>query len=153
MCSSDTASQERAGMDEDRSSYRPISNLPFLSNLIEKVMARRIEHHIQLNDLHDRYQSAHRKDHSTETDLIKVHSDICDSLDEGSMAALVLCYTFGTEHEALSWMKSYLSDRFQHIFIAGSKSADSQLDSGVPQGSVLGPVMYCTWRDHQMTWF
>ena len=57
-----------------------------MSKFIEKDTARRIEHHIRISDLHDRY----RKDHSTETTLIKVHSDICDSLDEGSMAALLL---------------------------------------------------------------
>ena len=53
-----------------------------------------------------------------------------------------LKYAFGIEHEALSWMKFYLSDMFQHILIAGCKSADSQLAFGVPQGSILGPKMY-----------
>ena len=42
-------------------------------------------------------------------------------------------------------MKSYLSDRFQHILIASCKTADSQLDFGVPQGSVLGPKMCCMY--------
>ena len=50
---------------------------------------------------------------------------------------------FGTEHQALSWMKSYFSDSIHRILIAGCISADSQLDFCVPQGSVLGPKMYC----------
>ena len=53
-------------------------------------MARRIEYHIRVCDLYHRDQSPHRKDRSTQTSLIKVHSDISDSLAEGSMAALVL---------------------------------------------------------------
>ena len=57
---------------------------------MQKVVARSIEHHIRINDLHVRYQSAYSKAHSTETALIKVHSDTSDNLDEGSMAALVL---------------------------------------------------------------
>ena len=81
---------KKAGIDEeDISSYWPISNPPFCHNL-ENILARRIEHHIRINDLRDRYQSGYRKDHSTETAVIKVHIAICDSLDEGSIAAVVL---------------------------------------------------------------
>ena len=90
-CSAVTPLLKEAGMDEEvMSSYRPISNLPFLSKLKEKVEVRRIEHHIQINDHYDRYDSAYRKDHATEMALIKVHCDISDSLVEGSMAALIL---------------------------------------------------------------
>ena len=59
--------------------YRPISNLPFISKLIEKVVARRIEEHLEHNDLNDIYQSAYRRGHSTETALLKVHSDIAEA--------------------------------------------------------------------------
>ena len=74
----------------DMSNYRPISNLHFLSKLVKKIVARRIEYHKRINNLQGRYQSAYRKDHSTETALMKVHSDISDSLDDRSMAALEL---------------------------------------------------------------
>ena len=98
--------------EEDITSCQPIYNLPILSKLIEKIMARRIEHNIQIN--------AQGKDHSVEIAVIEVHSDISDSIDDGSMAALVLldlspefdiaddilvrCLecSFGTENEALS---------------------------------------------------
>ena len=92
-CAAVTPLLKKAGMaEEDMSSYRPIFNLPFLSKLIQKVLARRIEHHIRNNGLYDRYQSAFHKDHSTETSLTEVHSDISDSLDEGFVAALVLLH-------------------------------------------------------------
>jgi len=68
---------KRSGLDkEEIKNYRPISNLPFISKLIEKVVARRIEEHLEHNDLNDVYQSTYRRCHSTETALLKVHSDI-----------------------------------------------------------------------------
>ena len=70
--------------------YRPVSNLPFISKLVEKVVARRIEEHLEHNDLNDSYQSAYRRDHSTETVLLKVHSDVAGALDERSMTVLII---------------------------------------------------------------
>jgi hypothetical protein len=75
---------------EDMKNYRPISNLPFISKLIENVVARHIEEHLKHNDLNDIYQSAYRRGHSTETALLKVHIDIAEVLDEGSMTALII---------------------------------------------------------------
>jgi len=108
--------------------YRPISNLPFISNLIEKVVAMRIEEHLEYNDLNDIYQSAYLRGHSTETVLLKVHSDIGEALDEGFMTALIMlhlsatinvidhpilpkCLEFSLEikEKALTWIKSYLT--------------------------------------------
>ena len=67
-CASLTPLLKKAGIDEeDRSSYHPISNLRFLSTVIEKVMARRIEYNRGINGLYDIYQSAYRKDLATET--------------------------------------------------------------------------------------
>jgi len=74
--------------------YRPISNLPFISKLIEKVVARRIEEHLEHNGLNDIYQSACRRGHSTETALLKVHSDIAEALDEGHMTSLIMLDLF-----------------------------------------------------------
>ena len=75
---------------EDMNNYRPISYLPFISKLIENVVARHIEEHLKHNDLNDIYQSAYRRSHSTETALLKVHSGITEVLDEGSMTALII---------------------------------------------------------------
>ncbi|KAK2150662.1 hypothetical protein LSH36_396g02009 [Paralvinella palmiformis] len=70
--------------------YRPIYNLPFISKLIEKVVARCIEEHLEHNELNDSYQSAYRRDYSTEIAILKVHSDTAEAFDEGSMTALII---------------------------------------------------------------
>jgi len=83
----------RPGLDkEEMKNYRPISNLPSISKLIEKVEATRIEEHVEHNDFNEIYQSTYRRGHSTETALLKVHSDIAEALDERSMTALIMLY-------------------------------------------------------------
>jgi len=71
---------------EDMKNSRPISNLSFISKLIEKVVTRHLVH----SDLNDSYQSAYRRGQSTETDLLKVHCGIAETLNEGFMAALIM---------------------------------------------------------------
>ena len=70
--------------------YRPVSNLSFLSKILEKVVASRLNSHI--NSLHTStdYQSAYRKFHSTETALLNIHNDILSSMDDGRVTALTL---------------------------------------------------------------
>ncbi|KAK2172336.1 hypothetical protein NP493_968g00004 [Ridgeia piscesae] len=70
--------------------YRPISNLPFISKVIERVVAKQLTVYLQEHDLHDQFQSAYRKDHSTETALIKVHNDILCAVDRGCVVVLVM---------------------------------------------------------------
>jgi hypothetical protein len=61
--------------------YRPVSNLSFISKILEKVVVSRLECHLQPNSLLDDWQSAYRTGHSTETALLRVHQDIILALD------------------------------------------------------------------------
>jgi hypothetical protein len=61
--------------------YRPVSNLSFISKILEKVVVSRLECHLQPNSLLDDWQSAYRTGHSTETALLRVHQDITLALD------------------------------------------------------------------------
>ena len=70
--------------------YRPVSNLPFLSKILEKLVAKRLETHLRSHRLHDNLQSAYRTGHFTETVLLKVHHNIAEALDMKCIAALVL---------------------------------------------------------------
>ena len=112
-------------------------------------------------NLHNPFQSAYRKGHSCETAVLKVQNDILRALDQGYVVIHVmldLSAAFDTlEHEillhrlrnklgvsgtVLEWFRSYLADRSQQVFISGSVSSKSSLTVGVPQGSVLGPILF-----------
>ena len=70
--------------------FRPISNLAFLSKVVEKVVSKQIIQYIDLNKLNERYQSAYRAFHSTETALLKVYNEIAWSIDAGPESLLFL---------------------------------------------------------------
>jgi hypothetical protein len=70
--------------------YRPVSNLSFISKILEKVVAKRVISHVQESKAANSFQSAYRKFHSTETALLKIHSDLLTSMDEGRVTALTL---------------------------------------------------------------
>ena len=144
--------------------YRPVSNLAFISKIIEKVVAARLIEHLSSNGLKDQYQSAYRKGHSTETALICVHNDIVSAVDKGCGVCLILLdlsaafntvdhtilCTFQENHNglgghALDFFKSFLADRTQCISVKGVMSEMNRLIYGVPQGSVLGPIEFCIY--------
>ena len=146
----------------DLKNYRPISNLFFLSKLIECVIAARLSSHLSYHNLMSKLQSAYRKFHSSETALLNVQNDILASLDSGHSTALLLLdlsaafdtidhsilthrlqHWFGISYSTLNLLSSFPSDRFQTIIIIpASKSNLVLLEYDVPQGSVLGPQLY-----------
>ena len=144
--------------------YRPVSNLAFVSKLIEKAVVHQLNTHLQQNDLVAEFQSAYRGGHSTETALLRVQSDILCAVDQGKAAFLVLLdlsaafdtidhdrlLTFmetqlGIGGTVLKWFQSYLCTRKQSVVIDGIVSETSTLKYGVPQGSVLGPILFCIY--------
>lgn len=156
---------KKPGLDKDEfKSYRPVSNLPFLSKILEKVVEARLDDHLLLNNLYDSHQSAYRRGHSTETALLKVQSDIADTLDHGTSVILIMLdlsaafdtidhnillkrfsHSYGIRGMAQAWFRSYLTDPHQCIEIENSVSEYMLMQFGVPQGSVLGPKEYCMY--------
>ena len=141
--------------------YRPVSNLDFISKLLERVVAKQLENHLTMNDLYEILQSAYRKHHSTESALLKVNNDILKAINEDKVCLLVLLdlsAAFDTiDHQmllerlhqdfhitgsVLKWITSYLLERKQKVAISNETSSEKNLDFGVPQGSVLGPVLF-----------
>ena len=133
--------------------YRPISALPFLSKCLEAAWIEAWKP--ALENLLPTYQSAYRQAHSTETALLHV----ADSLRSNSSPSLLLfdlSAAFDTiDHDlllnrlsghipaqALKWLHSYLTNRSQLVSIGGTSSASTPLRTGVPQGSVLGPILF-----------
>ena len=82
---------KKTGLDkENLCNYRPISNLKFLSKILERVVCVRIQKHANENSLGDVFQSAYKPNHGVETALLCVHSDIMCALDNGEVCAVVL---------------------------------------------------------------
>ena len=156
---------KKSGLDKEvLKNYRPVSNLSFISKVLEKVVAKRLDDHMLDNNLYSSVQSAYRERHSTETALLKVQSDILTALDSGSGAVLLMLdlsaafdtidhgillsrlnSLYGISGDALDWFKSYLSNRVQRVIIGDTVSECKNLNFGVPQGSVLGPKIYCMY--------
>ena len=142
-------------------SYRPVSNLQYISKLTEKVVALQFIKFCKDNGLLERLQSAYKEGHSIETALVRVHNDLLTAMDRRDCVLLILLdlsaafdtldhelllqrlnTRCGVEGMALSWFESYLSNRSQSIVINGTESVKKTLSYGVPQGSVLGPLLF-----------
>ena len=155
---------KKTGGGTELSNYRPVSNLPFISKLVERVVADQLTKHMQINAPLPIHQSAYRQHHSTETVLGKVVSDILECMGRKEVALLVLLdlsaafdtvdhnilidimqKEFGIQNVALDWLSSYLVNRSQRVLISGSTSESVQMKFGVPQGSCLGPVLFTAY--------
>lgn len=151
---------------DDANSYRPISNLSFVSKFVERVVAERFTEHAERNKLFPSNQSAYRRYHNTETAVISVMDDIIRAIDRGEVTALVLLdlsaafdtvdhqtlldvlhRRFAVDSTPLQWFKSYLTDRSQSFFVDGAQSAVITVDCSVPQGSVLGPLEFISYTE------
>jgi hypothetical protein len=153
---------KKPGLDpEALKNYRPVSNLGFLSKVLERAVAEQLQSYLQENKLLAQMQSAYRKYHSTETALLRVTNDVLTALDQQCNVVLMLLdlsaafdtidhhillgrleSRFGIQGTVLAWFKSYLEGRHQAVSIKGARSDCVELRCGVPQGSVLGPVLF-----------
>lgn len=150
----------------DLNSFRPISNLSYVSKLLERLINKRLTDFMDKHMLLPKTQSAYREHHSTETALVRVHNDIVRAIDQGDICALVLLdlsaafdtvdhsilldvfrMRFGVVDGALNWFESYLSGRTQQVCIGSDLSAILPMPYGVPQGSVLGPKQFIAYTE------
>ena len=141
--------------------FRPISNLTYIGKIIERVVLRRLNTHLNTNNLNCKEQFGYKKHHSTESLLIRVTNDILVASDERTATVVMLLdlsAAFDTvdhslllrilEHEigikgvVLNWFRSFLSGRTQRIRLGNTVSEEIFIKFGVPQGSVLGPVLF-----------
>ena len=153
---------KKSGLDPtDPASYRPISNLSFISKLVERVTHKQLSDYVESNHLLPPTQSGFRRHHSTETAVIKVYNDIILALDSGFITVLLLLdfsaafdyvdhtlllktmqVQFGITASAIQWIASFLSSRSYSIKLGGCSSKIFTVLFGVPQGSILGPLLF-----------
>lgn len=142
------------------SDLRSISILPFLSKIMEKVMETQLNSFLNDNNILPEKQSGFRSGHSCETALAEVTDSVIRSLDRSMASVLIMLdysKAFDTlNHElllamlkyiglsdlALRLIRSYLTNRVQRVCIGSSISDMVRVTGGVPQGSILGPLLY-----------
>ena len=141
--------------------YRPVSNLPVISKLLEKVVLNQLNDYLEINSLHCPVQSGYRPLHSCETLLVRMTDDILKDMEQGCVVTLVLLdlsaafdtidhdilikkllEDFGIQGSALRWFEDYLRGRSFCVKVDGGFSEFLCLLFGVPQGSLLGPVLF-----------
>ena len=161
-----TVKDQKRDLDE-LSNYRPVSNIPFLSKIIEKVVLFQLDEYLSKNNLYCTQQSGYRKYHSCETLNIKMFDEILKDVDSGNIVALVLldmsaafdtvdhtllldllkkCY--GITGKVLHWFSTYLKDRRFSVNVYNTFSEYVNAIFGVPQGSILGPILFILYTKH-----
>ncbi|GFS07086.1 reverse transcriptase-like protein [Elysia marginata] len=121
---------KKPGLDENAlKNFRPISNLKFLSKILEKLVLKQLLEHLNKSNVNEVFQSACKAFHSTETALLKVTSDVLESIDQKEICVMTLLdlfaafdtidrnilltrlnQTFGLSGTVLQWFESYLSN-------------------------------------------
>ena len=145
--------------------YRPISLLPVLSKVFEKVVYNQVYEYFTLHKLFYKSQYGFRKGHSTELACLELLDRVFEQLDEGKLPIAIfidLSKAFDTlDHEilltklqyygiqdiALKWFSSYLSNRSQYVNIEDISSDKVHVSTGVPQGSILGPLLFIIYMN------
>ena len=144
--------------------YRPVSNLQFISKIVEKVTLDQFTQHCNRNSLLPNYQSAYRQHRSCETSLVKLVNDILWAMEKQLVTVVVILdlsaafdtvdhdlllevleSRFGIVGTARKWYTSYLKPRSFKVSIRGSTSQPRQLDYSVPQGSIQGAFLFIAY--------
>ena len=155
----------KAGDTSAINNYRPISVLSFFSKVYEKIVYNHVLDFVDDNNVLYDYQYRFRHSHSTQQAIITLIDRISKSLDKGDIAIIILLdlkkafdtvdhrillrklYAYGIRGTLLKWFESYLTGRTQYVAFNGTNSDTHYVKCGVPQGSILGPLLFILYMN------
>lgn len=142
------------------SNYRPISLLNTIGKVMEKIIHKHIFNFSKEQNVITCFQSGFVPGDSTTNQLVEIYNTFCKALDEGKEVRAIFCdiskafdrvwhkgllfklQNVGISGCLLQWFSSYLSGRKQRVVIPGASSDWANIQAGVPQGSILGPLLF-----------
>ena len=145
--------------------YRPVALLPIFSKVLERLIFNQLAKYLDRHSLINPNHHGSRSGHSTGSALIQMYDTWVEEVDNGNMVGVMMVdlsaafdmvdhslllqklQLFGLDDRAVAWMKSYLTARCQSVLVDGCLSPPLDIPCGVPQGSILGPLMYILYTN------
>ena len=153
----------KSGDSAITSNYRPVSLLNTLAKVFERIIFKHVFNHLNDTNFFTPSQSGFLPGDSTVNQVVYLYDKICKALDEGLEIRVIffdiskafdkiwhkrLLYKLhkaGIGGKLLSWFSDYLSNRYQRVVLPGAVSDLSSINAGVPQGSILGPLLFLVY--------
>ena len=150
----------KKGSKIEPKNYRPISLLPLVSKIFEKIVHYQTQDYLDTHKILYKYQSGFRTKHSTDTCLTLLNNEILNGIDKGCLTGMIFIdlqkafdtidhdiflqklECIGFSNSAILWYRSYLENRTFQVNIENDYSNLGKLNCGVPQGSILGPLIF-----------